>query len=72
MQAAAARRTVPNGAQLPGAPQFPTCKVDRRLSDGEQLHLGNKVLYVPYARAHAWFGMFFAALFGEAGEVHVA
>ncbi len=38
--------------KLPGAPQFPTCKVDRRLSDGEQLHLGNKLLYVIHTPGH--------------------
>ena len=40
------------GGQQPGAPQFPTCKVDHRLADGEELHLGNKVLYVIHTPGH--------------------
>jgi glyoxylase-like metal-dependent hydrolase (beta-lactamase superfamily II) len=40
------------GGNQPGEPQFPTCKVDRRLSDGEELHMGNKVLYVIHTPGH--------------------
>jgi glyoxylase-like metal-dependent hydrolase (beta-lactamase superfamily II) len=40
--------TLATGYALP----FPTCKVDRRLSDGEQLRLGNKVLYVIHTPGH--------------------
>jgi glyoxylase-like metal-dependent hydrolase (beta-lactamase superfamily II) len=38
------------GAAVP--PQFPHCQVDHRLSDGEDLRLGDKVLYVIHTPGH--------------------
>jgi glyoxylase-like metal-dependent hydrolase (beta-lactamase superfamily II) len=38
------------GAAVP--PEFPRCAVDHRLSDGEDLRLGNKVLYVIHTPGH--------------------
>jgi glyoxylase-like metal-dependent hydrolase (beta-lactamase superfamily II) len=35
-----------------GKSEFPRCKVDRRLSDGEELRLGNKVLQVIHTPGH--------------------
>ncbi|MGH9455433.1 MAG: MBL fold metallo-hydrolase, partial [Terriglobia bacterium] len=38
------------GKEVP--PEFPRCKVDRRLSDGENLRLGNKVFHVIHTPGH--------------------
>lgn len=35
-----------------GVTSFPRCKVDRRLSDGEELRLGNKLFYVIHTPGH--------------------
>jgi glyoxylase-like metal-dependent hydrolase (beta-lactamase superfamily II) len=35
-----------------GQTSFPKCKVDRRLSDGEELRLGNKLLHVIHTPGH--------------------
>jgi glyoxylase-like metal-dependent hydrolase (beta-lactamase superfamily II) len=32
--------------------QFPPCPIDRRLADGEELHLGNKLLHVIHTPGH--------------------
>src|SRR5579863_1143877 len=37
---------------VPGVKEFPRCPVDRRLSDGEELRLGNKLLEVIHTPGH--------------------
>ncbi|MCW5982210.1 MAG: MBL fold metallo-hydrolase [Bryobacteraceae bacterium] len=37
---------------IEGVSSFPRCKVDRRLSDGEELRLGNKLIHVIHTPGH--------------------
>jgi glyoxylase-like metal-dependent hydrolase (beta-lactamase superfamily II) len=39
-------------AEVGGSAHFPHCPIDMRLSDGEELHLGNKVLQVIHTPGH--------------------
>lgn len=43
----------PAAARKSGVSEIPSCKVDRRLSDGEDLRLGNKTFHVIHAPGHS-------------------
>ncbi len=43
---------IEKGTRVTGSDKFPPVKVDRRLSDGEELHLGNKLFHVIHTPGH--------------------